>query len=80
MTFNGSITIMSTTNKDGQPAPTLTVAEVAQKFQKQYGLTYRCTVNLEGTIFNMLHAGISMVKIEDFIADLYDNFEVAVGN
>lgn len=48
---------------------------LAQAFQHEYSLTYKCTVNLEGTINTMLSYGLDLEKIREIIEDIYDNFE-----
>lgn len=54
----------------------MTPAEaLAQAFKEKYNLTYRCSVNLEATINNMFHAGLTTENIVDIIEDIYDHYE-----
>jgi hypothetical protein len=48
---------------------------LAQELRAKYELTYRCSVNLEGTINNMLFYGMKIDQVKDVLEDLYDNFE-----
>jgi hypothetical protein len=40
-----------------------------------YHLTYRCACNLEGTINNLLHYGLTLEQSEDIVRDILDNYE-----
>jgi hypothetical protein len=52
------------------------IAEIlSSSFANDYNLTYRCQINLEGTINNMLFYGLSQQTIEDILRDIYDNLE-----
>ena len=49
--------------------------QLSLKLVNYYKLTYRCQVNLEGTINNMLLDGISIEKIKYYLEDIFDNVE-----
>ena len=51
---------------------------LAQRFGATYSLTYRCMVNLEGTINNMLQDGLSDSQVINFLDDIYSNLEVVL--
>lgn len=48
---------------------------LAYNLRLEYGLTYRCSVNLEGTINNLLQKGLSLQEVEDVVRDILDNIE-----
>lgn len=49
--------------------------KLAQELRHKYGLTYGCSVNLEGTINNMIHYGMGEEPIKDILTDLLDNVD-----
>ena len=53
----------------------MTAEELAKELTAEYDLTYRCGVNLEGTINNMLHYGLTIEQAEDVLRDVLDNLE-----
>ena len=54
----------------------MTVAsEMAQRLQETLALTYRCEVNLEGTINKMLELGLSESDTESILEDVIENVE-----
>ena len=47
----------------------------AQELRGKHELTYGCSVNLEGTINNMLDYGMNDKAIRDVLEDIYDNLQ-----
>lgn len=48
---------------------------LSQKLKNDYGLTYRCAANIEGTINNLLYYGLGIDQAEDAIRDILDHIE-----
>jgi hypothetical protein len=53
----------------------ITAERLACEVGDKYNLTYRCKVNLEGTINNMFHFGLDVLQIVDIIDDIYSHIE-----
>lgn len=53
----------------------MTAQDLSQKLQAEYQLTYRCTVNLEGTINTLLYHKLTIEEVESVIRDILDNYE-----
>ena len=51
------------------------VENLTHRLGLEYGLTYRCAVNLEGTIDNMMYYGMKLDQAEYLIRDILDNIE-----
>jgi hypothetical protein len=50
----------------------MSAEELAAELAVMYGLTYRASVNLEGTINNMLSYGLTIEQCDDVISDILD--------
>lgn len=53
----------------------MNVEELVKELVTEYDLTYRCGVNLEGTINNLLHFGLTIEQARNVLTDVLDNFE-----
>lgn len=53
---------------------------LAQEFRLQYNLTYRCSINLEGTINNLLLYKLNIEQITDILTDIFNCIEFVKGD
>ena len=49
--------------------------DLAFEMARRYGLAWRTQVNLEATINNMQHFGLTLANTKDVITDILDNLE-----
>lgn len=47
--------------------------EIVSRLSEEYPITYRCGVNLMGTINNMLQDGVSPERAEGYLEDILEN-------